>query len=85
MLQWVREESLATVQTATIVELPPTREGVIGGVGTGGRNESFWSKVARQIGDTKVRLHLRVEPRHHFDAFVLRTCLTTSSILSRAS
>ena len=81
MLQWVREESLATVQTATVVELPPTRVGVIGGVG---KNESFWSKVARQIGDTRVRLHLRVEPRR-FDAFVLRTCLTTSSILSRAS
>lgn len=64
MLQWVREESLATVQTATIVELPPTREVVRGGVGIGGRSESFWRKIARQIGDTKVRLHHRAE-RHH--------------------
>lgn len=61
MLQWVREESLATVQTATVVELPPTKEEVMGGVG--GKGESFWKKIARQIGDTKVRLRLRVQLR----------------------
>ncbi|KAG8215379.1 hypothetical protein J3R82DRAFT_8977 [Butyriboletus roseoflavus] len=53
VLQWVREESLATVQTATIVELPPTKEEVMGGVGVGGKSESFWTKITRQIGDTK--------------------------------
>lgn len=58
MLQWVREEALATVQTATVVELPPSREVVAGGVGVGGKSESFWSKIARQIGDAKVRYAL---------------------------
>jgi hypothetical protein len=66
VLQWIREESLATVQTTTIVELPPTKEEVTGGVGAGSKHENFWGKIARQIGDTKVRLHLRIEPRRHF-------------------
>lgn len=63
MLQWVREESLSTVQTATVVELPPTRDEVVGNAGVGDKSESFWSKIARQVADTKVRLRLCVEPR----------------------
>lgn len=58
MLQWVREESLSTVQTATIVELPPTRDEVAGGVRIGDKSESFWNKISRQIRDIKVRMSI---------------------------
>lgn len=58
VLHWVREESLSTIQTATIVELPPLKVEVVGGVGFGDKSESFWSKLARQIADTKVRFYL---------------------------
>ncbi|KAF9241301.1 hypothetical protein BU15DRAFT_87236 [Melanogaster broomeanus] len=55
-LQWVREESLANVQVATFVELPPAREDVMGGgSGAGGRSgeEGFSGKLGRQVGDAK--------------------------------
>ena len=64
VLQWVCGESLATIRTATLVKLLPTREEVIGGIGAGGKNESFWSRLVRQVGNTKVQLHLCVEPHH---------------------
>lgn len=63
VLQWVREKSLATAQTVTMIELPLAREVVEGGVGIGGKSESFGNKITRQIGDTKVRLDHPVEPR----------------------
>ena len=37
------------------MELPPTREEVK----AGSRSESFWNKIARQIGNTKVQLHIQ--------------------------
>ncbi|KIJ13017.1 hypothetical protein PAXINDRAFT_163784 [Paxillus involutus ATCC 200175] len=55
-LQWVREESLASVQVATFVELPPARQEVMcGGSGVCGKSgeEGFWGKVGRQVGDAK--------------------------------
>ncbi|KAF8439746.1 DUF1620-domain-containing protein [Boletus edulis BED1] len=80
VLQWVREESLATVQTVTIVELPPTREEVIG-AGVGGKSESFWSKIARQIGDTKNLPHYII---HFVTRFVTGSYATPSSPISLA-
>ncbi|KAF8554252.1 DUF1620-domain-containing protein [Imleria badia] len=82
VLQWVREESLATVQTATVVELPPSREVVGGGVGIGGKSESFWSKIARQIGDTKNLPHYII---HFVTRFVTGSYASPSSPISLAS
>ncbi|KAN0080356.1 Protein of unknown function (DUF1620) domain containing protein [Tylopilus felleus] len=78
VLQWVREDSLATVQTATIVELPPTREEVIGGI----KSESFWSKIARQIGDTKNLPHYII---HFVTRFVTGSYASPSSPISLTS
>ncbi|KIJ64207.1 hypothetical protein HYDPIDRAFT_112159 [Hydnomerulius pinastri MD-312] len=54
-LLWVREESLAQVQVARFVELPPAREDIMGGIvdGQGRKEEGFWGRVGRQIGDAK--------------------------------
>ncbi|KAH0834201.1 hypothetical protein J3R83DRAFT_11513 [Lanmaoa asiatica] len=82
VLQWIREESLATVETATIIELPPTREVVIGGVGVGGKSESFWSKIARQIEDTKNLPHYII---HFVTRFVTGSYASPSSPISLGS
>ncbi|KAG9308090.1 hypothetical protein JVU11DRAFT_12603 [Chiua virens] len=82
VLQWVREEALATVQTATVIELPPTREEVLGGVGAGGTRESFWNKIVRQVKDIKNPPHYIV---HFVTRFVTGSYASPSSPISLAS
>jgi hypothetical protein len=85
----VREESLASVQVATFVELPPARQEVMcGGSGVCGKSgeEGFWGKVGRQVGDAKVSVFVADEVHRLNDTLPpCRTCLNSSSILSRVS
>lgn len=56
-LQWTREEGLAATVVAEFVELPERVQTSARGDG----EESFFSRVVRQIGDAQVRLFAPID------------------------
>ncbi|KAF9219877.1 DUF1620-domain-containing protein [Gyrodon lividus] len=80
-LQWVREESLASVQVAAFLELPPARQDVTGGAGGKG-GQGFWGKVGRQVGDVK---NLPQYLFHFITRFVTGSYASPSSPVSLSS